>query len=475
MTYDTCYKIAKTFPDNPDVPASRTAKVIRKFQELHPYNIAQKSQIIVETFMGTTRSAINGKGKMMVVTSSRLAAVRYFHEIKRYIAEKQYPMDVLVAFSGSVKDGWEEYTESSLNVRKNGTSISDAQTKDEFRYNFNVLIVAEKYQTGFDEPLLHTMIVDKKLKNVKAVQTLSRLNRTCSDKHDTFVLDFVNTHEEMQEAFQPFYKETSLVQEIDTDGIYQLQHELRGYTIYSDNDIKAFADEYFKPGKQDEKALGRMTSALQPVAQRYNQLDTDGRYKFRRLLRSLVKWYGYIAQIVRMYDSDMHKEYTFCAYLLKLIPNEPVDMIDLEGKLKLEYYKLKETFKGKIELDPNQGGEYEPVTGRGAGAPEPKEPLDEIIDKINEKYKGIFTEGDKVLLTSLRDRLLTDKKLKKIVQTTEPKIFTESVFPKIFDDAAQASFMESSETYQTLFADAAKYKAIMNALAQILYRELSSK
>ena len=147
-------------------------------------------------------------------------------------------------------------------------------------------------------------------------------------------------------------------------------------------------------------------------------------------------------------------------------------MIDLEGKLKLEYYKLKETFKGKIELDPNQGGAYEPVTGRGAGDPEPKEPLDEIIDKINEKYKGIFTEGDKVLLTSLRDRLLTDKKLKKIVQTTEPKIFTESVFPKVFDDAAQASFIESSETYQTLFADAAKYKAIMNALAQILYRDL---
>ena len=472
MTYDTCYKIAKTFPDNPDVPASRTAKVIRKFQQLHPYNIAQKSQIIVETFMGTTRSAINGKGKMMVVTSSRLAAVRYFHEIKRYIAEKQYPMDVLVAFSGSVKDGGEEYTESSLNVRKNGTSISDAQTKDEFRYNFNVLIVAEKYQTGFDEPLLHTMIVDKKLKNVKAVQTLSRLNRTCSDKHDTFVLDFVNTKEEMQEAFQPFFKETSLAQEIDTDGIYQLQHELRGYCIYSDNDIKAFADEYFKSGKQDDKALGRMTSALQPVAQRYNQLDTDGRYKFRRLLRSLVKWYGYIAQIVRMYDSDMHREYTFCAYLLKLIPNEPVDMIDLEGKLKLEYYKLKETFKGKIELDPTKGGNYGPVTGKGAGAPEPKEPLDEIIDKINEKYKGIFTEGDKVLLTSLRDRLLTDKKLKKIIQTTEPKIFTESVFPKIFDDAAQASFMESSETYQSLFADAAKYKAIMNALAQILYRDL---
>lgn len=472
MTYDTCYKIAKTIPDNPDVPASRTAKIIRKFQQLHPYNIAQKSQIIVETFMGTTRNAINGLGKMMVVTSSRLAAVRYFHEIKRYIAEHHYDIDVLVAFSGSVSDGGEDYTESGLNVRKDGTAISEAQTKEEFRYNFDVLVVAEKYQTGFDEPLLHTMIVDKKLKSVKAVQTLSRLNRTCPEKSDTFVLDFVNTSEEMQEAFQPFYKETSLAQEIDTDGIYKIQKELRGYGLYSDNDIKAFAAEYFKQGQQDSKALGRMTAALQPVAQRYNNLDPDGRYKFRRLLRSMVKWYGYIAQVVRMYDADMHREYTFCSYLLKLIPAEKVEMLDLEGKLKLEYYKLKETFKGQIQLDPTKSGEYEHITGRGEGSPEPQEPLDEIIKKINEKYKGIFTEGDRVLLSSLRDRLLADKKLKKIIQTTEPQIFTESIFPKFFGEAAQASYMESSETYKTLFADAAKYNAIMYALGRVLYRDL---
>ena len=472
MTYETCYKIAKTIPDNPEVPASRTAKIIRKFQQLHPYNIAQKSQIIVETFMGTTRNAINGRGKMMVVTSSRLAAVRYFHEIKRYIAEQHYDIEVLVAFSGTVKDGGVDYTESGLNVRKDGTPISEAQTKEEFRYNFDVLIVAEKYQTGFDEPLLHTMIVDKKLKNVKAVQTLSRLNRTCADKTDTFVLDFINTKDEMLEAFQPFYGDIYLKQEIDTDGIYKILNELHGYGIYSDNDIKAFSDEYFKPGKQDEKALGRMTAALQPVAQRYNQLDPDSRYKVRRLLHSFVKWYGYIAQIVRMYSADMHREYTFCAYLFKLIPEEKTKMIELEGKLKLEYYKLKQTFKGPIQLDPSKNGEYGQVSGRGEGTPEPQEPLDEIIKKINEKYKGIFTEGDRVLLTALRDKLLADKKLKKMIQTTEPQIFTESVFPKFFNEAAQASYMESSETYKTLFADVAKYNAIMNALAAILYRDL---
>ena len=181
MTYNTCFKIAKTTEDNPDVPSSRAAKIIRKYQELHPYNISQKAEIIVETFLDTTSTKIGGRGKMMVITSSRLAAVRYYHEVKRYIREKKYEnVDILTAFSGVVHDGDEEYTEPKLNVRKDGTHISESQTKAEFHDNFNVLIVAEKYQTGFDEPLLHTMIVDKKLKSVKAVQTLSRLNRTCA-------------------------------------------------------------------------------------------------------------------------------------------------------------------------------------------------------------------------------------------------------------------------------------------------------
>ncbi|MBR3041220.1 MAG: type I restriction endonuclease subunit R, partial [Eubacterium sp.] len=209
MTYDTCFKIAKNTNENPELPESRATKIIKKYEKLHPYNISQKSAIIVETFKDTTKDKIGGKGKMMVVTDSRLAAVRYFHEIKRYINEHHYDdMDVLTAFSGSVLDGEEEYTESKLNVRKDGSHISDTQTKAEFHDNFNVLVVAEKYQTGFDEPLLHTMIVDKKLKGVKAVQTLSRLNRTCPGKVDTFVLDFANKQEDILKAFQPFYQET---------------------------------------------------------------------------------------------------------------------------------------------------------------------------------------------------------------------------------------------------------------------------
>ena len=473
MTYHTCFKIAKTIPDNPDVPASRAAKVIRRFETLHPYNVSQKSQIIVETFRSTTSRAIGGKGKMMVVTSSRLAAVRYYHEVKRYIEQQGYhDVDILVAFSGAVKDGEDEYTQPMLNVRKDGTHITDDQTKAEFHDNFNVLIVAEKYQTGFDEPLLHTMIVDKKLRGVKCVQTLSRLNRTCAGKNDTFVLDFVNTAEDIQEAFQPFYQETSLSQEVNTDLIYKLQKELRGYNIYSDSDIETFSSIYYSTKKQDSTMLGKMTSALKPVADRYNGITTSDRYNFRRQVRSFVKWYGYISQICRMFDVPMQKEYVFCSYLLRLLPAEPVKMIDLEGALRLEFYKLEQTFKGDIVLA-DTAGVYEPAGGKGKATPEPKEPLEEVINKINELFAGNFTDADRVLIYALHDKLKDDKKLKKIARTSDAQVFSESIFPKTFDEVAQDSYVEQTEAFTSLFQNKSKYKAIMSALAGMLYKEFN--
>ncbi len=474
MTYDTCFKIAKAIPDNPDVPGSRAAKVIRRFQELHPYNISQKAQIIVETYLETTQYKIGGRGKMMVITSSRLAAVRYYHECKRYIEEKGYKdIGVLVAFSGSVQDGGTEYTEPKLNVRKDGSQISETQTKSEFHDNFHVLIVAEKYQTGFDESLLHTMIVDKKLRGVKAVQTLSRLNRTCPGKTDTFVLDFINTKEDIQEAFQPFYQETMLESEVNADLLYQVQHKLRGYAIYSDNDIAALAGEYFSYSNQDDKAMGRMTSILKPIADRYNKLAPDERYQFRRLCRSFTKWYSYISQVVRMFDEPLHKEYIFIDKLLRLIPQDKTQMIDLEDKLKLEYYKLQKTFEGEIQLK-EVPGSYTAAKAKNAAKPEEKHPLDEIIEKINEQYKGAFTDADRVVIDTMRAKLMKDAKLQRMARTSDPQIFSESIFPKAFDTAAQDGYMESEEAYSSLFTDRAKYNVVMHALGSYIYREMRS-
>ncbi|MBQ6005837.1 MAG: type I restriction endonuclease subunit R [Selenomonadaceae bacterium] len=466
MTYETCFKIAKTVKENPDVPSSRAAKVIRKFEELHPYNIGKKSQIIVETFLETTRHKIGGRGKMMVVTSSRLAAVKYFHECKRYIEAQGYDIGVLVAFSGTVNDGGAEYSESKLNVRADGSHISESQTTNEFRENFQILIVAEKYQTGFDEPLLHTMIVDKKLRGVKAVQTLSRLNRTYQGKFDTFILDFMNSQENILEAFQPFYQETMLEGELNTDLLYKVQNDLRGYRVYSDENINLFAKEYF--GKSN---MGRMTAILRPVAERYNKLIDDERYNFRRLCRNLIKWYGYIAQVVRMFDKDLHREYIFLSYLIKLLPPDKTQMIDLEGKLQLEYYKLQKTFEGAITLK-EEIGTYSPAAAKGSVNPEDEKPLDEIIRKINEQYKGKFTEADKVLVSTIFSKLMKNTKLLNQAGTGDPLIFAESIFPSEFHSTALDSYIELQETYGDLFKNQAKYNAIMYTLCSIIYREM---
>lgn len=218
--------------------------------------------------------------------------------------------------------------------------------------------------------------------------------------------------------------------------------------------------------------LGKMTSALKPVADRYNGITTSDRYNFRRQVRSFVKWYGYISQICRMFDVPMQKEYVFCSYLLRLLPAEPVKMIDLEGALRLEFYKLEQTFKGEIVLT-DTAGVYEPAGGKGKATPEPKEPLEEVINKINELFAGNFTDADRVLIYALHDKLKDDKKLKKIARTSDAQVFSESIFPKTFDEVAQDSYVEQTVAFTSLFQNKSKYKAIMSALAGMLYKEFN--
>lgn len=474
-TYRTCYQIAKNTKDNPDVPQSKALKTIKKYEELHPYNIQQKSAIIVETFRNVTKQKIKGKGKMMVVTASRLAAVRYYHEIKNYLESNGYhDVEILAAFSGSVKDPDDrkeiEWTESKLN------GVNESQTKQVFHDEGNILIVAEKYQTGFDEPLLHTMIVDKKLRGVKAVQTLSRLNRTHPDKQDTFIIDFVNTKEDILKAFQPFYQETSLSQEINTDLIYRTQKLLRAFKIYDDVDIEKVNEIYFDEDKRKaNKIQAAITNALLPIQQKYSALNQEQRYQFRKLCRTFVKWYGYITQITRMFDKQMHKEYIFCSYLAKVVPADPTMPFELGDRVKLEYYNLEKTYEGSIGLEKEEKGVYEPAKlKKPVKMSETLSPLEQVIEKINQQYIGNFTEGDRVVITTLHEKLKNNKKLMKAAKTDGRQIFEKNIFPQLFDDAAQEAYIESTETYTKLFEDAGKYRAIMIALAQAMFDELKN-
>lgn len=484
-TYKTCYEIEKAdIKAAEEVPSSQASKAIRKFAIEHPHNIQEKSKVILNIFESITKPSINGQGKMMVVTESRLAAVRYFKEVRRLAKMKDPSILVMIAFSGSLKDPIEEegpeYTESSLNLDKDGNRVTESQTKAVFHEQGSILIVAEKYQTGFDEPLLHTMVIDKKLRDVKAVQTISRLNRTCPDKDDTFVIDFVNTKEEILDAFQPFYTETSLEAEINIDLIYKTQRELREFKVYGDEDVKTVHDIKFNASgrKKADAIQAQVTNALLPVARAYNDLSEQQRYLFRRKIRCFVKWYNYITQIIRLFDKELHDEYVFCSYLMHLLPAEKVDKWDIGNKVRLEYYKLQHTFTGSIKLDKNVGGQYEPTKINSSGKmEEKKEPLDVVLERINEALGGDFTEGDKVIMRNLWEKLSKDKGLSKSAKQDGAQMFQKNIFPKKFEEVAMESYIESQETYESLFSDIdkKKYSLFMTMLASGLYDMFTKK
>lgn len=476
VSYSEAVELARTVPDNPDVPSSPTLKLLRKYKELHPYALGQKAEIIVETFRNVTRTKIRGKGKMMVVTASRLATVRYYHEIKRYMQKKGYDdIEVLVAFSGAISDPADgpdgpEYTEPVINVGHDGQRVAESQTKAEFHNYGDVLVVAEKYQTGFDEPLLHTLVVDKKLKDVKAVQTLCRVNRIHPDKEDTYILDFVNKPEDIQKAFERFYTETSLSEQINTDLLYQVQTDIRGYGLYDESDIEAAAEIVFTDGKgkSQSNVQGKLAAVLKPAVARYNELNDDERYQVRRKVRSFCKWYTYITQIVRMFDRDLHKEYVYLSYLRHLLKVEKIPVEAVDDKVEMRFYKLKQEFEGSISLEPG-GGVLDPGGAAKTVTPDKKrDPLQVLVDKFNEQWAGNFTEGDRVVIDTLWKRIAENPQVADTIRRDGGQVFESSLLPKVFDEEARRAYVENTDSFTSLFEDSEKYRAMMSAIGQLL-------
>ena len=388
-TYQQYYKIAKKIESDPEYDKTKGARAVSKFESLHPHNIAQKTAIIIEHFRDITKKKIDGRAKAMVVTASRLHAVRYLFEFRRYIEAHNYDdLDVLVAFSGSLEDDGQEWTEEKIN------GIKENQLKKYFHDDFNMLIVAEKYQTGFDEPLLHTMFVDKKLNSVKAVQTLSRLNRTTRGKEDTFVLDFANTQEEIQRAFQPYYEATVLENETDPNSIYDIKRMLEDFHVWQYSEVEAFAKKFYQ---KTTPTLDILSPILKPAIERYEALKDKQKDEFKSLLYSFNRIYSFIIQVCRMFDKDIQKLYVYTKYLSKLLPKNNSEKVNLDDELLLEYYKLQKTADGKITLQ-EQEGVVAPVSGAGSTRKDKeKDALSEIIEKFNKKFGTAFTEQDTVL------------------------------------------------------------------------------
>lgn len=468
-TYKQYYKIAKKIAGDPAYDKAKGARAVSRFESLHPHNIAQKTAIIIEHFRDVTKNKINGKAKAMVVTASRLHAVRYLFAFRKYIQDHHYTdLDVLVAFSGSINDGGEEWTEEKINKNKKGETIKEGQLKQYFRNEFNMLIVAEKYQTGFDEPLLHTMFVDKVLGGVKAVQTLSRLNRTMRGKEDTFVLDFVNKQEDIKKAFQPYYEGTTLEKETDPNLIYTLKRKLEDFHVYQDQEVENFANKFYQ---KNVPSLGTLSPILLPATQRYDALEEEKKEEFKSALYAFVRTYSFIIQVCRMFDKDMQKLYVYAKYLLKLLPKDNTEKVNLNDALVLEYYKLQKTSDGKITLEEGEGGALEPIGEESGGARDKeKSPLSEILEKFNKKFATQFTEQDKVLAQLKADM----KQNVNIVQSAQKgdRTLFDALYDKQFRNVVMERYEQNDEFFQTLFKDEEKLNFIKKMLLDDLYNEL---
>ncbi len=404
-TYKVYWRLIKKIEEDPRYDKSKADYLLRSFVDLHPHAINEKVRIMVDHFVDNAQSEIGGKAKAMIVTRSRLHAVRYKLAVDRYIAELGNPFKALVAFSGTVKDGGKTYTESGMN------GIPEAQTARTFETpEYRFLIVANKFQTGFDQPLLHTMYVDKKLGGVNAVQTLSRLNRTHADKQSTMVLDFTNESDEIKASFEPYYETTILSEATDPNLLYEKQGRLEKFPVFTETDVDGFAAIYFGTNP----AQDRLYAALAPSIERFEEMHEDERHEFRGELSDYVRLYSFLAQVLPFSDAGLEKLYAFARHLRRLLPHTGEELPrEIQQSIDMESYRIQETGSGKVPLDrTGKAGALDPVATKDTGkTPEELEALSRIIAELNERFGIELGPEHRVTLGRMMERLEEDAAL----------------------------------------------------------------
>ena len=473
-TYKTFFKIAKKIEEDPEVPSKKASKAIAKYVALHPHNIAQKTEIILEHFRQVTRQKIGGRAKAMVVTGSRLHAVKYKLAFEKYIKEKGYQdLKVLVAFSGTVQDQeGQTYTEPEMN------GFGEKELPEKFHTDeYRILLVAEKYQTGFDEPLLHTMYVDKKLDGIKAVQTLSRLNRICKGKNDTFVLDFVNEPEAIQQAFQPYYEVTNLERITDPNLLYDLQRELDAYQIYTEEEIDGVCKLEFSNRKKTAKTQEKLNSILDQSVRRYGrELNREEQDEFKGAAGKYIRTYSFILQIGPFADVFLHKLYIFLNYLLRKLPKNGSEGVSLADDVALEYYRNDKVFEGRISLSSGEEGELKPTGfGKGVvGKEEEKEKLSAIIERLNERFGTEFSDTDKLSYDQIKEDIINNEDLAQKAQTNTKDNFKFS-YRKAFLDVVISRMAQNEKFFMKILEDSDFKETVMEFMFDEVYEKLSNK
>ena len=424
--YDTYFKLVSTAEEDPDFPKRRTAVKLARFVKLHEHNLSQKTEIIIEHFRNQVMHCMGGRAKAMVVASSRLHAVRYMNAFNDYIDAQGYnDVRPLVAFSGTVvdPDTGAEYTEPKMNVDMvSGKPISESALPARFASpDYQVLLVAEKYQTGFDQPLLQAMYVDKPLSGVHAVQTLSRLNRIAPGKQPPFVLDFVNSPADIAAAFDPYFGVAELREQSDPYRLNALAYELDEAQVYLQSEVDEFASVfYLPPHKKKPSDHARIEGALQQAIDRFSVLDEDAQREFRDQLSAYVPLYAFLSQIIPYADGDLERLYSFGRKLLPRlhIGDEP-EPVDLGGDIELEYYRIQKVSSGIISLDGDDTTVASPTAVGTGTAEEDKEPLSQIIDHLNQQFGTNFDDSDRLFLEQIQNDALQADDIRATAQAND--------------------------------------------------------
>lgn len=480
-TYELSIKLTKTIEDDPNVDKKKASKAIRTFVEFHPHNVRQKSEIIIEHFRKVVAHKIGGKAKAMLVTASRLQAKRYFDAFKKYIEEKGYSSEikVLVAFSGKVMDEEDliNYPDGVSEPQLTGygeKELPEVFKKDEYR----ILIVADKYQTGFDQPLLHTMYIDKKLSGVKAVQTLSRLNRTAIGKEDTFILDFVNDRETILKSFQDYYETTSLENEPDPNHLYDLKGKLDAVQVYWADEVEAFASIYFNPHyKNSVKMQSQLYALIDPAVARYKALESEEKQdEFKKSLRTWTNLYAFVAQVMPFWDANFEKFYAYAKLLFLKLPKRDLgESLQLDDEVALEYYRLEKIKEGNLELQKDQKGLIRGLTEAGIKrSEEEKESLSEIIKILNDKFGTEFEEADKLFFEQIEEELISDDVLKKQAQVNSMDTF-KYAFDEMFFDKLFGRMEQNQDIFNKILEDSSFGDLVKQMMLKSVYQQMNKE
>lgn len=464
-TFKRYFKVKQINNEDIEISSSKGKKELIRFVDSHELTIQNKVGVILDHFIGKGSREIQGKSRGMIVVPSRVMCVRYFFEINKQLKERGIMYQSLVGFSGEVSLDGQKYTEEGLNLSIGHDGNVPLGLKNP---KYRLLVVANKFQTGFDEPLVQSMYVDKRLDGVQCVQTLSRLNRTTRGKTQTFVLDFVNEPEAIRESFQLFYKSTILDGETNPNRLYDLQRDIFNFHLYTNQNIDDFCRIFFDPNRDE----GQLHPILDLVVDKWKDIkEEDDQEKYRSFLQSYLRMYGYLSQIIKFSDIELEKSFIFFKYLNKKLPKRQSQQVDLSESVDLESLRIQKTFEKIAGLE-DVDSIVEPPSFEGGSQVEPvTDLLSEIISQINKVYGVNLTEEDKLDLLNLNKRLIQNTEIQKYMNDNNSEENKKNYFKKEFENIIVDYVNERFDFYKKMDDN----QSMKNSILQMMYQDYQIK